>query len=72
MTLDARRAFLTEGTALTSRDVETLEHAARRISHRYDGGDGTEDFVRFARDALGTLVRLAPTRIVAREHVGEH
>ena len=61
-----------EGTAVASRDVRNLEQVARRISQRYDAGEGIEDFVRFARDALGTLVRVAPTRIVARERVGEH
>jgi len=61
-----------EGTAVASRDVRNLEQVARRISQRYDAGEGMEDFVRFARDALGTLVRVAPTRIVARERVGEH
>ncbi len=85
MTLDARRAFPTEGTrtavlataredgsphaapiaAVASRDVGNLEQVARRISQRYDAGAGIEDFVRFARDALGTLVRVTPTRIVA-------
>jgi len=60
-----------EGTAVASRDVRNLEQIARRISQRYDAGEGIEDFVRFARDALGTLVRVTPTRIVARERVGE-
>ena len=61
-----------EGTAVTSRDVGNLEQLARRISPRYDAGEGTDDFVRFARDELGMLVRVAPTRIVALERVGEH
>jgi hypothetical protein len=60
-----------EGTAVASRDLRNLEHVARRISQRYDAGEGIEDFVRFARDALGTLVRVTPTTIVARERVGE-
>jgi PPOX class probable F420-dependent enzyme len=61
-----------EGTALASRDVEAIEQVARRISQRYDAGEGMEDFVRFAREALGMLVRVAPTRIVALDRVGEH
>jgi PPOX class probable F420-dependent enzyme len=61
-----------EGTAVASRDVANLEQLARRISQRYDAGEGTEDFVRFAREELGMLVRVAPTSIVALERVGEH
>jgi PPOX class probable F420-dependent enzyme len=61
-----------EGTAVASRDGVNLEEIARRISQRYDGGAGTDDFVGFARDALGLMVRVTPTRIVARERVGEH
>jgi PPOX class probable F420-dependent enzyme len=61
-----------EGTAVASRDVGNLEQVARRISQRYDAGVGTEDFVRFAREELGMLVRVAPTRIVALDRVGEH
>lgn len=61
-----------EGTAAASQDVATLEQVARRISQRYDAGEGTEDFVRFAREDLGMLVRVAPTRIVALDRVGEH
>jgi hypothetical protein len=60
-----------EGTAVASRDVGNLEQLARRISQRYDAGEGTEDFVRFAREELGMLVHVAPTRIVALERVGE-
>jgi PPOX class probable F420-dependent enzyme len=60
-----------EGTAVASRDVRNLEQIARRISQRYDAGEGVEEFVRFARDALGTLVRVTPTSIVARDRVGE-
>jgi PPOX class probable F420-dependent enzyme len=60
-----------EGRALASRDVENIERVARRISQRYDAGEGIEDFVRFAREELGMLVRVAPTRIVALDRVGE-
>jgi PPOX class probable F420-dependent enzyme len=61
-----------EGTAVASRDVGSVEQLARRISRRYDAGDGMEEFVRFAREELGMLVRVAASRIVARERVGEH
>jgi PPOX class probable F420-dependent enzyme len=61
-----------EGTAVASRDIGNLEQVARRISQRYDAGVGTEDFVRFAREELGMLVRVVPTRIVALDRVGEH
>jgi PPOX class probable F420-dependent enzyme len=61
-----------EGTALASQDVDDIEQVARRISQRYDGGEGIEDFVRFAREELGTLVRVAPTRILALDRVSEH
>jgi hypothetical protein len=49
-----------------------LEQLARRISQCYDAGEGMEDFVRFAGEELGMLVRVAPTRIVALERVGDH
>ena len=60
-----------EGTAVASRDVGNLKQVARRISQRYDAGEGTEDFVRFAREELGMLVRVTPTQFVALERVGE-
>jgi PPOX class probable F420-dependent enzyme len=61
-----------EGMAVVSRDVGNIEQVARRINQRYDAGEGAEDFVRFAREELGMLVRVAPTRIVALQRVGEH
>lgn len=60
-----------EGSALASQDVADIEQVARRISQRYDAGEGIEDFVRFAREELGTLVRVAPTRTVALDRVSE-
>jgi PPOX class probable F420-dependent enzyme len=60
-----------EGTALASRDVADIEHVARRINQRYDAGEGMEDFVRFAREDLGMLVRVAPTTILALDRVSE-
>jgi PPOX class probable F420-dependent enzyme len=61
-----------EGTALASSDGQDIEQVARRISQRYDAGEGMEDFVRFAREGLGTLVRIEPIRIVALDRVSEH
>jgi PPOX class probable F420-dependent enzyme len=61
-----------EGTAVASPDVGNVEQLARRISQRYDAGEGMEEFVRFAREELGMLVRVAASRIVALERVGEH
>jgi PPOX class probable F420-dependent enzyme len=61
-----------EGTAITSREVGNVEQLARRISQRYDAGEGMDEFVRFAREELGMLVRVAASRIVALERVGEH
>ena len=61
-----------EGTAIASRDGGTLDQVARRINQRYDAGVGAEEFVRFAREDLGLLVRVAPTKILALDRVGEH
>jgi PPOX class probable F420-dependent enzyme len=61
-----------QGTAVASRDVGNVEQLAQRISQRYDAGEGMEEFVRFAREELGMLVRVAASRIVALERVGEH
>ncbi|HWM22811.1 MAG TPA: PPOX class F420-dependent oxidoreductase [Ilumatobacteraceae bacterium] len=61
-----------EGTALASSEVQDIEQVARRISQRYDASEGMEDFVRFAREGLGTLVRVEPTRIIALDRVSEH
>ena len=49
-----------------------MREAAVEISRRYDGGRGTEQFVGFATTALGTLVRIRPTRTLALDRVGEH
>jgi PPOX class probable F420-dependent enzyme len=61
-----------EGTAELSRDPDDIDQAAPRIGERYDGPDGVEDFVRFAHEALGLLVRVKPTRILALDRVSEH
>ena len=63
---------IVEGTAAASHDVANLELFARRINQRYDAGEGTEEFLRFAREELGMLVRVAPTRIIALDRVSEH
>jgi PPOX class probable F420-dependent enzyme len=61
-----------EGTADLSRNPDDIERVAPRIAERYDGPDGVDDFVRFAHEALGMLVTVRPTRIVALDRVGEH
>jgi PPOX class probable F420-dependent enzyme len=61
-----------DGTAQMSQDRDEIRHAAVAISHRYDGGEGTDEFVRFATDALGSLVRIQPARVLALDRVGEH
>jgi PPOX class probable F420-dependent enzyme len=63
---------MVEGTARLSRSPGDIDRVAPEIAVRYDGPDGIEDFVRFAHDALGTLVRVEPTKIVALDRVGEH
>lgn len=65
-----------EGTAEMSCDRDELRHAAVEISRRYDGSEGgsedVEEFIQFATEALGSLVRIRPTRILALDRVGEH
>lgn len=61
-----------EGTAQLSRSPGDIDRVAPEIAERYDGPGGVEDFVRFAHEALGTLVRVKPTKIVALDRVGEH
>lgn len=61
-----------EGTAEMSQDPDELRQAAIEIGHRYDGGENIEQFVDFAAAALGSLVRIRPTRILALDRVGEH
>jgi PPOX class probable F420-dependent enzyme len=61
-----------EGTAELSRDPDEIDQVAPRIGERYDGPEGVEDFVRFAHEALGLLVRVRPTKILALDRVSEH
>jgi PPOX class probable F420-dependent enzyme len=65
-----------EGTAQLSRSPNDIETIAPKISERYDGPDAgpdaVEDFVRFARDQLGLLVRVRPSRMLALNRVSEH
>jgi PPOX class probable F420-dependent enzyme len=61
-----------EGEARLSTSPGDIDRVAPEIAVRYDGPDGIEDFVRFAHDALGTLVRVEPTKIIALDRVGEH
>ena len=61
-----------EGTADLSRSPGDIDRVAPRIAVRYDGADGVEEFVRFAHEGLGTLVRVKPTKILALDRVSEH
>jgi PPOX class probable F420-dependent enzyme len=51
---------------------EARRAAAIEIGRRYGGAESVDDFVRFADVALGLLVRVRPTHIVALDRVGEH
>ena len=61
-----------EGTAQISQNRDELRNTAVAISHRYDGGEGVDEFVRIATDALGSLVRIQPTQVLALDRVSEH
>jgi PPOX class probable F420-dependent enzyme len=61
-----------EGTAELSHDPDEIDRVAPGIALRYDSPDGVEEFVRFAHEGLGTVVRVRPTKIVALDRVGEH
>jgi PPOX class probable F420-dependent enzyme len=61
-----------EGEARLSRSPDDIDRVAPEIAQRYDGPDGVEDFVREAHDALGTVVRVRPTKILALDRVAEH
>jgi PPOX class probable F420-dependent enzyme len=61
-----------EGTAQLSQSPDDIDRVAPEIALRYDGPDGVEDFVRFAHEGLGTLVRVKPTKILAFDRVSEH
>jgi PPOX class probable F420-dependent enzyme len=61
-----------EGTAQLSQSPDDIDRVAPEIAQRYDGPDGVEDFVRFAHEGLGTLVRVKPTKILAFDRVSEH
>jgi hypothetical protein len=56
----------------------TLEQGAARsaataaIGRRYAGEDGVEGFAQYADARLRLLVRVRPTRITARDRVGEN
>ena len=61
-----------EGVAELSHDHDAIERIAPGIGQRYAGPAGVEEFVRFAHDGLGLLVRVRPTKILALDRVGEH
>jgi PPOX class probable F420-dependent enzyme len=51
---------------------EVRRAAAIEIGRRYGGGESVDEFVRFADIALGLLVRVRPTHVVALDRVHEH
>ncbi len=51
---------------------EARRAAVVEIGRRYGGAESVDDFVRFADSALGLLVRVRPTHVVALDRVGEH
>lgn len=62
-----------EGTADTTlRHDEARRSATAAIGSRYAGEDGVEEFARYADERLKLLIRVRPTRIVARDRVGEN
>jgi PPOX class probable F420-dependent enzyme len=63
---------MVEGIAETSDRVADIDRFAPDIGERYDGPEGVEDFVRFAKEELGLLVRIRATKILALDRVGEH
>src|ERR671919_1304031 len=60
-----------EGEAQLSRSPGDIDRVAPEIAERYDGPDGVDDFVAFAHEALGTLVSVKPTKIVAIDRPAE-
>jgi PPOX class probable F420-dependent enzyme len=61
-----------QGAAQVSQDPAQVRSAAVAINHRYDGGKNVDEFIRFATDALGSLVRIQPAQILALDRVSEH
>jgi PPOX class probable F420-dependent enzyme len=61
-----------EGRAELTRAAHQIEPVARRIAQRYGDAADADDFVRFAQQDLGTLVRVRPDKIIALDRVGEH
>ena len=62
-----------EGTAETSLEQDDARRAATTaIGRRYGGPDAVEAFRQYADAQLKLFVRVRPTRIVARDRVGEN
>ena len=62
-----------DGRAELSQDRDEARRAAAiEIGRRYGGAESIDEFVRFADLALGLLVRVRPTHVVALDRVGEH
>ena len=60
-----------EGTAETSEDPDLLLKAATRIGGRYMGTDRAEEFGRRNGGAGEMLVRLSPSKVIAREGISD-
>jgi PPOX class probable F420-dependent enzyme len=60
-----------EGTAETSRDLEEMLEWATRIGGRYMGEDRAEQFGRRNTVPTELLVRVRPTRVVAKAAVAD-
>jgi PPOX class probable F420-dependent enzyme len=62
-----------DGTAEASSARDDVRRAAAiEIGRRYGGAESVDEFVRFADMALGLLVRVRPTHVLALDRVGEH
>ena len=59
------------GTATTSTDTEELLHWGRRIGGRYMGADRAEEFGRRNAVPPEMVVRVTPTRVVAKVDVAD-
>jgi PPOX class probable F420-dependent enzyme len=62
-----------DGIAEVSQARDDVRRAAAiEIGRRYGGAESVDEFVHFADTALGLLVRVRPTHVVALDRVGEH
>ena len=62
---------LIEGRAEVSEDLDDMLHWATRIGGRYMGADRAEEFGRRNAVAGELLVRVRPTKVVARKNISD-